>query len=208
MSLDKILILFSMFDKDVLKDKVEFKNPLSKKIFICKNSSKAYVLLSPWHADKSTFYFLKNKIIKAGFSCILYSFIPDILSPDVEGTRKYFEDIEKKIKNDLVEFKKQHNIKSFVVVGFSLSCVTASMVSSSNELVDGVIFIAPGITLTEPMWYGLRTKNIRKIMEKNGVTPVCLKNQWDNLAPGKYVQGFKNKQVKILLSHSYFFRIS
>ena len=166
MHLDKLLLVSSIFDKDVLEDKIiKFKNPLSKKIFFCKNSSKAYILLSPWHANKSTFYFLKNKILESGFSCILYSFIPDILSPDVEGTRKYFEDIEKKIKNDLVEFQKQHNIKSFVVIGFSLSCVTASMVSGSNELVDGVIFIAPGITLAESMWYGLRTKNIRKIME-------------------------------------------
>ncbi|MFA6135827.1 MAG: hypothetical protein WC705_00455 [Candidatus Paceibacterota bacterium] len=202
MNLDKLLLIFSAFDKDVLKNKVGFKNPLFKKEYFCDNSSEAYILLGPWHANSQTFYLLRDKIINSGYSYIQYDFIPDILSPDIKGTKKYFEYISENIKKDIEEINKKHKIDKFIVMGFSLSCVTASMISGSNKLVKGVILVAPGNTLAEPMWYGLRTASIRKVMEKNKIDLPYLKEQWENLAPEKYAPGLKGKKVKIILSQS------
>ena len=202
MSLDKLFLAFSIFDKDILQDKVEIKNPLFKRFYIYKNSSRAYVLLAPWHANPFAFYALKNKILKSGFSCVLYNFIPDILSPDVGGTRQYFEIIAEQIKEDLREFQTRYKISRFVLVGFSLSCVTASMVASFNKVVEGVVFVVPGSSLAKSLWSGLRTVNIRRVMEKSKATLLYLERGWENLAPKKYAEGFKDKRVKIILSQS------
>jgi len=203
MHLDKLFLASSILDKDILQDKVEFKKPLSSKDFyFCKGSSLSYVLLAPWHANPLAFFFLRRKIIKSGFSCLCYRFIPDILSPDVERTVSYFESISDTIKKDLEEIKDKYKLDKFIVMGFSLSSVTASMVSGSNDLVNGVILVVPGITLAESMWSGLRTRKIRRIMEKNGITLASLKDKWENLAPGKYAEGLRNKKVKIVLSKS------
>lgn len=202
MSLDKLLLAFSVFDKDVLRNKVEIKSPLFKKFYPHENSSRAYVLLAPWHANPAAFNGLKNKIIKSGFSCLIYNFIPDILSPDVDGTSKYFEIIAEKIKGNLNGLQNQYGIKQFVLVGFSLSCVTVSMVASFNKAVEGIIFVVPGSSLARSLWSGLRTVNIKRVMEKNKVTLPYLEDKWENLAPKKYAEGFKDKRVKIILSQS------
>lgn len=202
MNWDRLLLPFSYFDRDILKSKVEFKNPLSKNFYHSPKASKAYVLLGPWHSSTYLFHPLKNEILDSKFSCLQYNFIPDILSPDVEGTIKYFEAISQNIRNDMEEICDRHGIKDFVVLGCSLSSVTASMVSSNNGLVKEVVFVGPANSLAKAMWNGLRTANIRRVMEKNGVTLPYLERRWENLAPQKYSKGFKGKRVKFVLSQS------
>ena len=129
-----------------------------------------------------------------------YNLISDILSPDIEATRAYFEIVSQNIKKDLEKISKEKGIERFVMVGLSLSCVFAMMISNNNKLISDIILVAPGNSLSKSLWSGLRTVRVKKAMKKNGVTLKLLKKYWLELDPEHYVNGVKDKKIKIILA--------
>jgi len=202
MNLDKILSWSSLFDKDNLNREVELQNPFSGSVFYDRGSKVAYVLIAPWHAGSYIFTLIKKRIRGAGDAYVQYNLISDILSPDAEATRAYFEIVSQNIRKDLIKIHKESGVEKFIMVGLSLSCVFAMMIASKNELITDVILVAPGSTLAESMWDGLRTAKIKRVMKKEGMTLGRLKKYWLQLAPEEYLEGIKDKKVKIFLSKS------
>lgn len=199
MNLDHILSWSYLFDKDNLNREVELQNPFSGSTYFNQNSKTAYVLIAPWHAGSYVFLLLKRKIQKKGDAYVQYNLIPDILSPDWEATRSYFEIVNQNIRKDLERLHSE-GIENFIIVGLSLSCVFATMIANNNPLISGVILVAPGNSLAESMWSGLRTVRIKNEMKRNGLTVRELKRYWVELAPEKYIEGMHDKKVKIFLS--------
>lgn len=103
-------------------------------------------------------------------------------------------------KKDLEKLSKENGIDRFVMVGLSLSCVFAMMISNHNKLISDIILVAPGNSLSESLWSGLRTVRVKRAMRRNGVTLKFLKKYWLELAPEHYVEGVKDKKIKIILS--------
>jgi len=203
MNLDKIFATWSsLFHKENLSGEVELQSPFSGSVFYDKGSKIGYILIAPWHAGSHIFSLIKRRIRQEGEAYIQYNLIPDILSLDVKTTRKYFEAINRNIREDLEKIHKENGIEKFIIVGLSLSCVFAMMIANENTLVTDVILVAPGSTLAESMWTGLRTEKIKRVMKRNGMTLGHLKKYWAELAPESYIRGIKDKKVTILLSKS------
>lgn len=203
MNLDKILSCWSsLFDKENLNREVELQNPFSGSVFYDKGSKVVYVLIAPWHAGSYIFTRIKSKIRHAGYAYVQYNLISDILSPDAEATRAYFEIVSQNIRKDLIKIHRESEVQKFIMVGLSLSCVFAMMIANQNDLIAEVILVAPGSTLAESMWSGLRTAKIKRIMRKEGLTLGSLKRYWLQLAPDEYLRGIKDKKLKIFLSES------
>jgi hypothetical protein len=200
MNLDNILSWSSLFDQDNLNREVELQNPFSGSIFYNNGNKVIYVLISPWHSGSYIFTLLKRKIKRLGHGFVQYNLIPEILSPDVEATIAYFEIINQNIRKDLQKIYKETGATRFIIVGLSLSCVFASMIADNNDLITDIILVAPGNTLADSLWSGIRTAKIKKIIKKDGVTLKNLKKYWSELAPEKHIAGMKDKNVKIILS--------
>jgi len=204
MNFDKLFIsLNDAYHKDNLNKKKESKKIISKKTFYhAKNSKTTYLLLSPWHSVSFLFYPIKRKLQKMGFSYVQYDFSPDILTPSINSTEKYFEDIRKDIGADITMLSEKHDAKSFVVIGLSLSCVIASMISGISPKIQALILVVPGSSLAESLWSGIRTLKIKNEIEKRGVSLAELEKDWKDLAPENYIRNFKNKRVRIYISES------
>lgn len=170
--------------------------------FVSPGSKKAFVILDPWHINPALFYFVERKIIKFGASYVHYSFAPDILTADVELTKRRFETFSDQIRDEIDEFSEQNSIAQVTIIGVSLSCVTASMIASENPLVNDLIMVVPGHSLADSMWHGLRTRNLKEAIEARGIGLAELQRQWEKLAPEFYLPKLKDKKVKIIISRS------
>ena len=131
--------------EDNLPINIKVKNPISKITHHhTKGSTITYILLSPWHTNESLFNGIKNKIKRLGFSYIQYDFTSNVLTPDIESTKKSFKEMQREIGNDMRELIDKYNTEHFVIIGISLSCVIASMISGLNNKIRGIILVAPG----------------------------------------------------------------
>jgi len=205
MNLDKLFVFLDtrFSDKDNLKKKVKVKEPISKKTFYyAKNATTTYILLSPWHSVPFLFSLIKKKLAKSGFSYVQYDFSPNILTPDVDSTEQYFDKIREEIGNDIKNFTEKYNTEHFVIIGLSLSCVIASMISGLSSKINGLILVVPGNSLAKSLWRGLRTEKIKDVIREEGVSLTELEKDWKKLAPEQYINNFKNKKIKILISKS------
>ena len=199
MNLDNIMAWSSLIDKENLSKEVELQNPFSGSLFYGENSKVSYILMGPWHSGSYIFSPMKRKIQKLGLAYVQYNLIPDILSPDVNATRSYFEIVSQNVRKDLEKLNKENGIERFVMVGLSLSCVFAMMISNNNKLISDIILVAPGNSLAESFWSSLRTIRVKRVMKKSGITLKYLKRYWLELAPEHYVDGVKDKKIKIIL---------
>ena len=203
--LDEILMSLDIeSDKeDNLSTNSKVKNPISKITeHHTKGSSITYILLSPWHTNKSLFSGIKNKIKKLGFSYVQYDFTPDVLTPDIESTKKSFKKMQREIGVDMRDWIEKYDTEHFVIIGISLSCVIASMISGLNNKIRGIILVVPGNSLSESLWKGIRTKRFKEKLKEEGVGLADLRNYWSEMDLKKYIHNFKDKRVKILISKS------
>ena len=200
LNLDNILSWSALFDKENLSKEVEIQNPFSGSVFYDHGSKTGYVLLAPWHAGSYIFALLKRRIRRAGEAYVQYNLIPDILSPDIEATRSYFEIVSQNIRKDMQKIHRENGVEKFIIIGLSLSCVFTMMIANNNDLVSEVILVVPGNTLAGSLWNSIRTIKIRRAMEKGGITLSRLKRYWIELAPEEYINGIKDKKIRIILS--------
>jgi len=205
MNLDKILLFLGLgnVDKDNLNENVRIGNPIMRKdSYHARGSRTMYLLLPPWHPTRFIFHPIKRKLRKLGFSYIRYEFCPDMLTPDICSTEEYFKLVKEVLREDMAHYAEKHEIERFVLLGMSLSCVTASMASDVSPRITGLILVAPSHSLSRALWHGMRTVNIKNAMKKEGISLTELEKDWEDLDPEKYVPHFKNKKVRILLSKS------
>ena len=193
MNIDKIVSWSSLFDKDVLDSEVEMQNPFSGSVFYGHGNKTAYILMAPWHSGSYVFSSIKRKIRKIGGAYVQYNLIPDILSPDVEATRSYFEIVNQNVRKDLLKLHRENGVDNFIMVGMSLGCVFAMMVSDQNPLIKKLILVVPGNSLAESLWGGIRTIKIKRMMKKRGLTLTKLKKYWNDLSPENYISHVKDK---------------
>ncbi len=203
MNLDSIFVLLAGLDKDILAEKVRLRKRVFKRTshHVAKSRT-TYLLLPPWHMPSLLFYFVKRKLKRLGFSYIHYDIRSDVLSPDVDSTRNYFKEIEKEIGADMKRWEERFNTEHFVIIGFSLGCVMASMVSGLNSKIRALILVVPGSSLAESLWRGLRTIKLKRVLRGEGLTLTELEKDWEELAPEQYVRNLKDKKVRVLLSRA------
>lgn len=145
---------------------------------------------------------LKRRILKAGHSCLIYQFPIKILSDNVHQTEKYFKEIREEIKKDIREIKTKYNFSEVVVVGISLGCVNALMVTNKNPDVNKVCLVMPGDSLSDSLWRGIGTRKLRSQIKKHHINLPELEKDWRDLDPKNNIDGLSDKDIEVYLSRS------
>ena len=148
------------------------------------------ILIPPWRVPQYFFYLIEKKI-PDNFGYISYFYPEEILNSDPYLTKKYFFNFINRIISDL---KALNNIKprAFYIYGQSLGALFG-MIIADRININKLVLIAPGNNLAECFWSGNKTQHLRRLMEKNHITLVKLKNLWRKISPDNY---FKNKATK------------
>lgn len=180
-----------------------FVRKIGKKFFHGK-SSKLYVVTPYWSAKMSEFSIrlLKRRILNAGHSCLIYQFPVKILSGNIYLTEEYFKEIKKDVRKDIKIFRSKYNFTEVIVIGMSLGCVNAPMISNDNPDVDGLILIVPGDSLAEGLWYGIGATKIKSLIKKHNINFQELEKDWKDLAPRNNIDNLFGKNIEIYISKS------
>lgn len=160
------------------------------------------VLIPPWKTEADYYKLVRKRIRSAGYSCLEYKISSSLLSPDHEYTRNAFKEVSDTVKSDIEKMVHEYGFKEVQVIGVSIGCIEATMVANHNPAVKKLVLVAPGNGLAEPMWYGLKTQNIRRLFEQKGIDLPFLKNAWRDLAPENNFDGLKGKEIEIYISQS------
>lgn len=166
--------------------------------------SKLYVVTPYWHATISQMplQVLKRRILKAGYSCLIYQFPIKILSDNVHLTEKYFKEIEEEIRKDIKEIKAKYNFSEISFIGISLGGINALMAANGNKDVSEVFLIVPGDSLAESLWKGIGTQNLKNQIKKHRINLEELEKNWKDLEPKNNIDRLSEKHVEVYLSRS------
>lgn len=171
-----------------------------KFFFLSQKSNDLYVMLPSWGFHHAEQY--GKKIAKLGHSFLGYEFPVGILNTNAHDTRRYFEMLRDRAVDDIRKLREKYHFINVHLIGISLGCVHASMVSSIYPEFKTVTLVTPGHCLADSLWYGIRTQHLKKEYERKGVTLSQLKDEWKVLAPEHSTTGVTNARVKVYLSYS------
>ncbi len=175
---------------------------VASKFFEAPNHKGLYVLIPPWRGRLDYYALTRRKLMKEGYSCIEYSFSPRMLSTNYILTRDLFKYVCTKVKRDIENLKIEKQFKEINIIGTSIGCVEVLMIATHYRKFKKVILVAPGNSLAESMWNGIRTQQLRKDMEEKHITLKLLKEQWKELDPENNLEGLERKEIHIHLSRS------
>ena len=201
MSIDKIVSKIRELDYsgiDLTKENLI--GNIQKKLTYTPNSSKLYVLMPSWGGKIKYTEKLSKKIKEEGNSSLAYQFPRKILTSDYKLTRDYFKIIRNHVLEDIENFQTECGFSDFHMIGVSIGCVNATMVTNSDSRFNKATFVVPGNCLADSLWKGYRTQFLRKEFESKGIDLERLKEEWRELAPENNLRNLKNAKVKVYFS--------
>jgi len=148
----------------------EKSTPLKTIKIIQPGSNKLCVLLPPWHIVTPLWNHLQERLIKRGYSLLIYEASEDILSADGKHIQTKFKEIKDKAVKDIHDLQKQHTFKTIDVVGLSLGTCSALYVAISGITINNLVLVCPSEDLAEGIWTGIHTQKIRAQLEKDKKT--------------------------------------
>ena len=173
---------------------------LTSKFYPVSGSKTLCVLIPLWKTKADYYKLLRKKIFKAGYSCIEYKISSSLLSPDYKNTKNAFTEVITRVRRDIEEMVHKYGLERVQVIGASIGCIEAAMIANYNKYVTKLVLVTPACDIAEPMWYGLKTQNIRRLFEKQGITLSFLQEAWQDLAPADNFEGLRGKDIEIYLS--------
>jgi len=185
-----------------LKNKVVLKKYIKEDFTYYPNSQVLCVLCPPWHLSGFATTIVRHTLKRYKYSYLTYDINPDILSPDLVSTKKYFKGIIKKILSDIDKLDKKHKFIDIHIIGFSLGSLYANNVANKNRKISKVILVTMGNSLAECLYDGVSTVDLRDKLLENGITQKKFNNYMKEFNPEENISGLKNKEVRILLSRS------
>ncbi len=199
---DKVFILYAKLKKDEIDTSYRVENAIVSKTHLNANATKLAVIFPPWHGVRFVTNILAKRLIKRGWSVLLYEFNPQILMPSEDRVLRSFEYIQKSVASDLTMLKAKHNYTSIRLIGLSLGGVALAMTAALFHDFQDAVFVVAGDDLALCMWYGQRTYNLRKSFEKEDTHIRKLDHDWQELSPKNYTTAFAYKHVKMILSRT------
>lgn len=146
------------------------------------NSDTLIVCLPGWNQNLWTWGKVKKYSLESNASFLAYEFPSPILSDQFQLTKDCFEVVNQTVRRDIKDLKEQYGFSRCVLVGLSLASSYGSMVYKDNADITEVILIVPGESLARDMWYGCRTRHLRKSYEMQGIDLGQLEQYWHDLA--------------------------
>jgi len=159
------------------------------------------VIFPPWHGGGRVIDLLGRRLA-IGSSVLRYEFHDRILEPDIENVQMSFNKIAGRVSDDLDHITAKSNYEKVHLVGLSLGNVALAKTARMFDDFDTVTMVTAATILSDAMWEGARTQNIRQVFEEQGVTQRQLRVAWHDLAPLTHVKVFREKQVHTVVSRS------
>ena len=181
---------------------VNLKELLIKKFYYLPNSSDLYISIALWSGGLDYLCHLRKKVKQRNASFLEFKLSSEILSSDTEETLSRFYFLEQQIVNQVKLLHQQYGFDKIHLIGISMGCVTVSMIAHHNSFIDKIILIVPGDSLAEPVWKGIRSQHLKKIIESNGISLKDLKQKWHSLAPENNLDGMEKKEIIVYFSQS------
>ncbi|MEI6553919.1 MAG: hypothetical protein WCO09_05120 [bacterium] len=167
---------------------------------ILTDSEELYILIPPLHYDYDYYRVIKKRISSKGSACVEYKIDSSLLSADVQETIKQFKTVSDKVVLDIASLKLHYGFKKVVIIGVSIGCVQTMMIADKCSNISRIILVVPGNCLAESVWKGVRTQNIRRVLESRGVSMDGLKSAWAELAPENNLTNLVGKDITVYLS--------
>jgi len=201
MGLDKFVnIVFPSHHN--LHNKVILKKYIKEDFTYYSDSKVLCVLCPPWHLSGFATTIVRKTLKRYKYSYLTYDIDPDVLSPDLVSTKKYFKGIITKILSDIDRLDKKYKFIDIHIVGFSLGALYAINVANKNKKISKVILVTMGNSLAECLYDGVSTVDLKDKLLENGITMKKFNNIMKEFNPEENISGLKNKEVRILMSRS------
>jgi hypothetical protein len=197
---DRLFLLYSKnkIEVDDLNYKPE--NALISRKLINPEGPKLAVVFPPWHGVQTLSNVLCRRLEKRGWAVLIYEFNTQILMADESMVLDSFNYIQQTISNDLVSLNKQHAYSQIRFIGLSLGSVALAMVADRFHDFDTVNIVVGGDDLALCMWYGERTRNVRRAFEHHHLHVRKLDRDWRVLAPKGHIRHFEGKTTSLVIS--------
>jgi hypothetical protein len=163
-------------------------------------NDKLAVIFPGWHTHNFPVNILAKRLLKHGWSVLLYDYDDNILEPDeraVIESMKYFRD---KACADIERLTSEKPYRQVHFICISLGGVPMAMVCDKFKYFTGVTAVVGGDDLAVDMWYGARTAHFRKAFESMHIGIRKLAEEWDYIGPDHHLKHFNGKSVKFILS--------
>lgn len=165
-----------------------------------KRNKRILFMLGGWKT-KQFLYAIPAKILAwKGYHCIVYTYEPSVLSPDVARTRESFHAIQSDILQRIHTLKEQGR-HEFSIFGFSLGSVIACMAADIEPSVSKVVLNTASTSVAATVWsWDNRAPGFKQSLLEQGYTLEKLEQEWYGLAPAHNIEHFNGKQVLMYLA--------
>jgi len=184
--------------RQVFNEKISRKDLIKSRFSYRGGSDKLFVVFSGWGGKLGNNFFIRRKLLKAGFSVLEYEFPEAVLSVNEKFTAGHFNVILEEVVWEICRLKRGFKFSKVNIVGVSIGCVNACMVANLVD-VEKLFLILPGNCFAEAVWTGIGTQEIRRSYEERGFSLEDLKKIWSELSPENNIDGL-NCEVFVFLS--------
>lgn len=164
------------------------------------NDQTLYVYLEAWHARDFWRKPFLRYVKRRSSAALIFQFSESLLSENPMLTPRNFNTVVGGVVEDINKFKDQHTVREVVLVGISLSCVTALLLISNGLEVSKLILVVPGDDLAASLWDGIRTQKLREVYNRGfGYSREKLIEKWKKLAPKNNLSNLGSAKILVLL---------
>ncbi len=202
MSLDHIVaFLYNVIDFFKKRKIPEFY--IERKFLRNNKTSVLKIILSPrGDSVPPTDKILFKRLYRKGYSCLYYYISGSVLSTDPYKTVENFNMVKNQVRFDVSKLKTEYHLERIDIITSSMGAVSACLIANNNDNINNISLIAPGSTLASSLWNGIRTQDLRKIYEEQGVNHEKLKNIWTTIEPKNNIDTLSDKRIFISISKS------
>ena len=191
----KVLNGRQVYDEEIPSSKL-----IIPKFYHVRDSEVLCVIMPPWGVHLSLSFLMRIQLAKKGISTLEFELPKAILSTNWKYTLNNFIQISDVVSDEIDILRRKYLFKRIVVVGLSIGCINACMISNNNRSVNEVKLIVPGHCLAESMWNSMDTKKVRRAYENQGISLEKLKKYWSKIAPQNNINNMKSKKISVFLS--------
>ena len=155
--------------------------------------------MPPWHIWNSLWSRVQKRLLKQGYSLLVYEASEDILSPDGNVVANQFREVKDAAVRDVNELLASGQFTSVDVVGLSLGTGSALYFAISGIVINKLVLLCPSADMAEGIYTGIRTKKVRHALERSGKSFEAYKEEMHELTMRKPYDISVN-EVDILLS--------
>lgn len=168
--------------------------------YTANGNQKLAALFSPWHRAERYYQTLAGKLADQGYDVVTYTLSPHVLGTDAAQVVASYRCAAETIAYDLQERYTAGTYRYLHLIGTSIGNLPAVMLTSRLPLVNEITLAAVASDLARCCWEGIRTRDLRDIYERAGISEEQLVKLWHQLAPLHYIPYMADKKINLVVA--------